>query len=57
MTTVLRHEYEQPCSRCDGTGIDPEIAQCVCDCCVDGVETLTLTEEEAVEYPNARRKQ
>ena len=23
----------QTCSRCDGKGIDPEIAGCWCDCC------------------------
>lgn len=51
-----RYTYEQPCSRCGGTGEDPEIADCACDCCTNGVETLELTEAEAINYPNAKRK-
>jgi hypothetical protein len=50
-----RRIYEQTCSRCDGTGVDPVIADCACDCCKDGVEILELTETEAINYPNARR--
>lgn len=23
----------QVCSRCDGSGVDPEIRDCTCDCC------------------------
>jgi len=49
-------EYERVCSRCDGTGLDPEIADCVCDCCVDGLEILELTEAEAVNYPGCRKR-
>ena len=50
-----KFKYEQSCSRCDGTAIDPDSPDCVCDCCVDGVEELELTEAEAVNYPDARR--
>lgn len=51
-----KFDYEQTCSRCAGSAIDPDSQDCICDCCVDGVETLTLTEAEAVDYPNARKK-
>lgn len=49
-------KYERTCSRCDGSGDDPEISNCVCDCC-DGTgnETLDLTEAEAANYPGVRR--
>lgn len=50
-----RFDYEQTCSRCGGSTIDPDNSDCVCDCCTDGVETLHLTEEEALGYPNAKR--
>jgi DnaJ-class molecular chaperone len=54
---VKRFEYEQMCSRCNGSGEDPVISNCVCDCCDGtGMETLTLTPEEAAHYPNVSRK-
>lgn len=54
--TEPRYEYTQTCSRCDGTGIDPDMSDCACDCCEDGLETLLLTETEAQQYPAARKK-
>ncbi len=55
MAEAKTHEYEQTCSRCDGSGDDPEISNCMCDCCDGtGMETLTLTEAEAVNYPHAK---
>lgn len=56
MKKPKRFEYEQTCSRCDGTGTDPEMPDCACDVCENGIETLTLTEAEAVSYPNAKRR-
>lgn len=56
MAKAKKFKYVQTCSRCGGSGLDPEIANCTCDCCDDGVETLTLTEEEAKNYPNAERE-
>ena len=53
---VKRFEYERTCSRCDGSGIDQDSPDCVCDCCEDGLETLLLTEAEATEYEGARKK-
>ena len=53
--TDISHCYQQPCSRCGGSGDDPDAAECVCDCCVGGVETLLLTEADARSYPNAKR--
>lgn len=50
-----RYDYCQECSRCGGTGTDPEDPSCVCDVCEDGIETLSLTEDEAQRYPNAVR--
>lgn len=53
-----RYDYCQECSRCGGTGTDPEDPEdpsCVCDVCEDGIETLSLTEDEAQRYPNAVR--
>jgi hypothetical protein len=50
-----RFQYEQECSRCGGTGIDPEMHDCACDCCDHGVESLYLTEVQAREYPNAKK--
>ena len=55
MAKAKRFTYEQTCSRCGGTGDDPEIADCACDCCENGIEKLELTEAEAVNYPNAKR--
>lgn len=56
MAKAERFKYEQTCSRCDGSGSDPEIANCSCDCCQGtGTETLELTEAEAANYPNAQR--
>lgn len=52
-----KFEYEQTCSRCDGSGTDPDMPDCVCDCCENGLEILNLTEAEAVEYPNARKRE
>lgn len=51
-----RHEYEQVCSRCGGTGTDPDSQDCLCDCCENGYEIMFLTDAEAAEYPNARKK-
>lgn len=48
--------YEQICTRCGGSGDDPEVNNCICDCCAGtGMEELEITEAEAVNYPNARR--
>lgn len=51
-----RYEYTRVCSRCDGEGIDPELPDCVCDCCENGVEELLLTEAEALLYPGVQRR-
>ena len=48
-------KYERTCSRCGGTGDDPEIADCACDCCEDGKETLTNAQAEALNYPGVKR--
>ena len=56
MTKERTYKYEQPCSRCDGSGIDPEMSDCICDCCENGKEILTLTEAEAKNHPNAERR-
>lgn len=54
--SALKFQYEQPCSRCGGSAIDPDDEDCVCDCCVDGIETIgPMTEEEATHYPAARK--
>ena len=50
------YEYNQTCSRCDGSGVDPDMPDCACDCCENGIETLLLTVTESINYPNARRK-
>lgn len=42
-----RNIYTQVCSRCRGTGVDPDDETRVCDCCKDGIEELRLTDEEA----------
>lgn len=28
-----------PCSRCGGSGVDPDLPDCHCDCCVEGMES------------------
>lgn len=51
-----RFFYDRTCSRCDGSGDDPEIADCRCDCCAStGTEVLELTEREAMSYPGATK--
>lgn len=49
------YTYVQTCARCDGTGVDPDMADCACDCCESGTETLELTEAQALDYPNAHK--
>lgn len=48
-----KRTYERPCSRCGGTGVDPEMEDCACDCCESGTEYLELTEAQALDYPGA----
>jgi len=42
--------YFQACSRCDGSGDDPDDDRLQCDCCDDGTEFLSLTEAQALNY-------
>lgn len=48
MTAKKKKSAEKPtppCSRCNGTGKDPELSDCTCDCC-GGTGVEYTTEED-----------
>lgn len=57
MSDQQKYRYVAPCSRCDGTQVDPDDDSLACDVCdADGNEDLgEMTEVEAQRYPQATK--